>query len=356
MTDCQLEEFGSRVTGLAMKNSDVDCFAVLPLEVVQNPTEIVIHTEAVLRQNENFLNVEAIAKTKIPKVHFIHKPTNIFCDLTFSGRNAVKNSQLLQYLISSDERIRPLMFLIKYWSKINNFTGTRLMSNYCLILLVVFYLQHVNILPPIQLLQQNITEEMTDNWNTAFARSVNLNKNSDDVYTLLREFFCYYSNLHFQSNIISLYYGKLIKRKNFTDIQNISWDYEIYYENVTKNFCKALLMDSSLHFCIQDPFNHARNVGITVRKETAAIIVNHFKRAASIECETEDEFLRYLLISNTNSKDHKYNEKSKRNTKMPHYLHNLRGTKGGFRHRNTDLQKHRSRVANHFDSWVKIRK
>ncbi|XP_047520851.1 terminal uridylyltransferase cid1-like [Pieris napi] len=290
----QMEEFGSRLTGLALKNSDIDCFVNIPQDVSEHAVQLVLRTQKALLKNEKFVNINVFTKTKIPKVNFQHRKTKICCDVTFSGRGALKNSLLLQYLISSDERIRPLMFIVKYWAKINKITGRRLMSNYCLILLVVFFLQKERILPTIECLQLNVEMEETDYWNTEFARVVNLNDNQKSVYNLLGDFFRFYSTLDFENNIISLYTGDLIRRKCFANVQDILSVYEIYWVNVREHNLPGLVLDSS--FCIQDPFNHARNAGVTVKRTTAELIVQLMKNAASIyEHESDDYFLPKLL-------------------------------------------------------------
>ncbi|XP_045524611.1 terminal uridylyltransferase cid1-like [Pieris brassicae] len=292
----QLEEFGSILTGLALKNSDIDCFVNIPLDVGEDAVQLALRTHRALLKNKTFVNVKVFTKTMIPKVNFKHRETKIFCDVTFSGRGALKNSLLLQYLISSEERILPLMFIVKYWAKINKITGRYLMSNYCLILLVIFFLQTERILPTIEFLQLNVEMEETDNWNTEFARVVNLNDNPKSVYELLGEFFRFYSVLDFKNNIISLYTGDLIKRKSFANVEKIPSVYEIYWVNVMEHNLPALVLDTP--FCIQDPFNHSRNAGVTVKSQTAGCIVKLMKNAASIyEHESEDYFLRKLLNS-----------------------------------------------------------
>ncbi|XP_022113204.2 terminal uridylyltransferase cid1 [Pieris rapae] len=295
----QIEEFGSSLTGLALKNSDIDCFVNVPRDVSEDAVQLVLRTQRALLKNNKFLNINAFTKTKIPKVNFKHRKTKICCDVTFSGRGALKNSLLLQYLISSDERIPPLMFIVKYWAKINKITGRYLMSNYCLILLVVFFLQKELILPTIEFLQRNVDMEETDYWNTEFARVVNLNDNRKSVYNLLGDFFRFYSILDFENNIISLYTGDLIRRECFANDQNITSVYEMYWVNVTEHNLPALVLDSC--FCIQDPFNHSRNAGVTVKRHTAEFIVQLMKNAASIyERESDNYFLPNLLNSMKN--------------------------------------------------------
>ncbi|CAK1543299.1 unnamed protein product [Leptosia nina] len=290
---CQIEVFGSIMIGLAMKNSDIDCLVNLPPNLRREPIILLRETEKALSQNTKFQIVNINTKSKKPLIVVLHKHTQISCDITFSDRNCIKICDLMIYLISRDDRIRPLMLTIKYWSKIYDLTGNKKMKNFCLQLLIVFYLQQKEILPSIKSLQQNIEEEITGLWNTAFARPISYsNDDTETVYTLLGGFFQYYSNFDFKNNIISLYLGHLIHR---TDFEKRHYnEYNLYYNNIRQHLCKPLCTNSFV--CVQDPFNHDRNSAITILPHVAMEIVNTFNVAASIyKNENEQDFLKKLL-------------------------------------------------------------
>ncbi|CAH3974890.1 poly(A) RNA polymerase cid11-like [Pieris brassicae] len=293
----KLEVFGSVVTGLALRSSDVDCLVNLPPWLDMPRADFVIEARKILQRNRKFQNIFAITKAKVPIVQFTYVPTNTHCDVSFSTRAAVKNSKLLEYLILSDERILTLMVLVKYWSKIQCFTGMNLMSSYSLTLLFLFYLQQKNILPSIRSLQQNVTEDIEDNWNTAFSHSVSKSSNNDSLYTLFGGFLKYYENFNFKKYVISLYTGTLIDREKFKSLENLPEEFELYKINVTRNICQPLRIDTMM--CIQDPFNHSRNCGVSVHPKLALRIIHLFSSAVKIyESETEAIFLKKLLHTN----------------------------------------------------------
>ncbi|CAK1543300.1 unnamed protein product [Leptosia nina] len=289
-----LEVFGSIVTGLALRSSDVDCLVNLPPWLDMPRASFVIEARKILRRNNRFQKIFAITKAKVPIVQFEYAPTRTRCDVSFSTRAAVVNSKLLEYLIFCDERILPFAILVKYWSKIQHFTGTNLMSSYSLILLVLFYLQQKHILPPIMAIQHNIQEHIVDNWNTAFEKTITKSNNNESLYTLFGGFFKYYEGLNFKKHVISLYTGELIDREKFSTLESIPEEFYLYKKNVSKNISQPLRLDTTM--CIQDPFNHGRNCAVGIYFKLAQKIIGLFDRASVIyETEPESSFLRTLL-------------------------------------------------------------
>ncbi|XP_038212392.1 poly(A) RNA polymerase, mitochondrial isoform X2 [Zerene cesonia] len=294
---CQFEVFGSVVTGLALKNSDLDLLCHLRPWFNQPRAVYVIQARKILKSySTRFRNVLAITKAKVPIVKFYHIPTQRRCDLSFSGPLAAHNSQLLEYYMLSDERVLQLALIVKYWSKIHHFTGENLMPNYCLTLLVVFYLQQKNILCPFISLQQKDDVRIVDVWNTAFTRIPNKCDTTESLYSLLGGFFKYYHNLKFDQCVISLYTGRLIEREKFSDIQSVPQEYESYCANVRSELCQPIRLDTCM--CVQDPITHSRNCAVAVHPKLAERIIDLFKNAVDLyDKESSNNFLRNLLYT-----------------------------------------------------------
>jgi hypothetical protein len=75
----------------------------------------------------------------------------LFCFVVFFlVRLALRNTFLLQ-LCAADLRVRLLVFAVRYWGKWKQVAGNQncgpRLSNYCLSMLVVFYLMNTN--PPV---------------------------------------------------------------------------------------------------------------------------------------------------------------------------------------------------------------
>lgn len=234
----------------------------------------------------------AIGEAKIPIVKFYHIPTQRQCDVSFNSPQSIENSKLLAYFVQLDYRVKSLAILIKYWAKLHGLTGTNLMPNYAMILLVVFYLQQKSILPPVHSLQSN--EFILDNWNVAFDDVRFASGNTDTLYVLLGGFFLYYKDFNYDKFIISLYLGKPISKESFSTVGNEPPEYRLYKENLQNNKCKPLRTDSLI--CLQDPFDHSRNCTVAVYARLANKLFSYISLGATAyEIEESDTFLRAIL-------------------------------------------------------------
>eukprot|EP00516_Mucochytrium_quahogii_P002462 CAMPEP_0203765666 /NCGR_PEP_ID=MMETSP0098-20131031/18536_1 /ASSEMBLY_ACC=CAM_ASM_000208 /TAXON_ID=96639 /ORGANISM=" , Strain NY0313808BC1" /LENGTH=1101 /DNA_ID=CAMNT_0050661939 /DNA_START=625 /DNA_END=3927 /DNA_ORIENTATION=- len=174
---CQarLVPFGSSVNNFGSIESDLDiCLVLFPKgstwpaaihedECTQQqgapPAEKAVNDlAAALRDTPEFDQVDDSRKTaRIPILQFrnLH-PEEIECDICVDNRLAIRNTLLLRTYSMIDPRVRQMVYLVKVWSKkrdINN-PAQRTLSSYGYILLILHFLQHleVPILPPLQAL------------------------------------------------------------------------------------------------------------------------------------------------------------------------------------------------------------
>lgn len=59
-------------------------------------------------------------------------------------RLALRNTELIRFFVTSDRRIRHLVYVIRCWAKMAGVSGSKgsTLTNYALTLLVIFYLQN----------------------------------------------------------------------------------------------------------------------------------------------------------------------------------------------------------------------
>lgn len=287
--------FGSIITGLGIRTSDVDCYVSLPRWVRTPPHKIVYKAKHTLMTQENiFAELFAIPMAKVPIVKFYHVPTGRHCDVSFKSPSGVQNSKLIAYLLHMDKRALPLAILIKYWSKVHNLTGTNLMPNYSLMLLVIFYLQQVNVLPSVLILQDSVTEDVVDNWDTAFREITNYKStNNSSLYELIGGFFQYYKNFDFASNVVSPYLGTPVAREIFKKLEDVPFEFSLYKHNVQSGLCPNLKIDTRM--CIQDPFDHSRNCCVAIFPKLAEKFTALFQNACKIFQEDKNNFLTGIL-------------------------------------------------------------
>lgn len=291
-----MNPFGSIVIGLGIRTSDVDCYVSFPPQSNANRSQGVVYkARYLLSQHREFTELFAIPRAKVPILKFYHLPTGRHCDLSFKSPSGVRNSQLQATLLHMDQRGIPLAVLIKYWSKVHNFTGTNLLPNYALTLLVVFYLQQVNMLPAVFNLQKYMQAHMVDGWNTAFDESMTFETdNKDSLYELLGGFFDYYSKFDFSHWIISPYLGCTVNKETFQRLDNVPDEFRLYKHNVRSKMCRPLRLDSQM--CIQDPFDHSRNCSVAVYPALFNKICAFIKDASKRFADTSsDHFLKLIL-------------------------------------------------------------
>ncbi|XP_067869411.1 speckle targeted PIP5K1A-regulated poly(A) polymerase [Heterodontus francisci] len=166
--------------------------------------------------------VQAVTSARLPVVKFIHKESGLQGDISINNRLAVRNTMFLQLSASMDQRVRPLVYAVRYWAKQkqlagNPFGGGPLMNNYAVTLLVVFFLQNRTppVLPTVNHLKELADEDdqcIIDGWNCTFPSDhskIEPSANSERLCVLLAEFYKFYSQFDFAGTVISLSEGKV---------------------------------------------------------------------------------------------------------------------------------------------------
>ncbi|KDR09603.1 uncharacterized protein LOC110838598 [Zootermopsis nevadensis] len=200
---CKAIPFGSRVSGLALHDSDLDVFldtgdmyggkqnqesAIQELIVSSTGNRLINHPEC--------CNVQEIRNARTPIVKFFYKPIETQCDVAFSHGLGCENTMLIKFYLSLDPRVRPVIIFLKHWAHIHQLIGQSKITNYALAWLVIFYLQKVSGfgLPTVRVLHKlhKGPEKLIAGWECSF----NVNKlkiprinNSQRILQLLHGFF-----------------------------------------------------------------------------------------------------------------------------------------------------------------------
>ncbi|XP_072929550.1 speckle targeted PIP5K1A-regulated poly(A) polymerase-like isoform X2 [Epargyreus clarus] len=290
---CVVKPFGSVVTKLALKSSDLDCIVDVrppedPIQCVEKAFHFLSNTET------QFQVVSKKTHTKVPCMRIFHKGMNKYCDISFSSPIAVEVASLFAYLLDID-KTRSLALLLKYWSKVHKIAGTQLLPNSALTILLIVFLQRENILPPIAMLQKNVPPVMMDGWNVAFERINYESNTTKSIYQLLGEFFEFYSEFKFVNLLISPYLGGFVDRKCFSNINTVPPEFELYEErNATGD--RGTIAVQGCIVCVQCPFDHSRNIAIAVKPPLAHRIIQCFREAAaSYRKYPKHDFLKSIL-------------------------------------------------------------
>ncbi|XP_044728381.1 speckle targeted PIP5K1A-regulated poly(A) polymerase-like [Chrysoperla carnea] len=288
---CRAMPFGSTITGLAFKWAELDVF-IQNINIPDNATndsgtiaQYITQSKIALQRTGSLYSIQE-KQSKYLNTQYIrctHESTKIICNIYFKNALGVCNSNLVYFLLNSDVRLRPMMMVIKYWAKINDIAGPKKISNYALVMLLIFYLQQnpKPILPNISMLQDPFFEKIINGWNAGYNNKFNFQTLNDySIPYLLHGFFEFYSTYDFLTQVLSPFTGTSISKTMFhnaNELDNILW---LYKKNFLSNHCTKLEVDYLM--CIQDPFEHNHNLTKPVNLTTIKVFQQCCTSAALI--------------------------------------------------------------------------
>lgn len=202
--------------------SDIDLSAASPAEVLELVATIL------RRCVPSVHNVQVVSSARLPVAKFHYRKLNLQGDITINNRLAVRNTRFLQLCSGLDDRLRPLVYTIRYWAKQKQLAGNSsgagpLLNNYALTLLIIFFLQNCDppVLPTVDQLKHMACEEeecVIEGWDCTFPSqpiAVPPSKNKEDLCTLLASFFSFYAVFDFAGSVISVREGRALPVTDF---------------------------------------------------------------------------------------------------------------------------------------------
>ncbi|KAL7047248.1 hypothetical protein ACKWTF_002843 [Chironomus riparius] len=293
--------FGSTLTGLDFHGSDLDYYVKLKTTPSHNDEirQLIGRAAKLTRysQGKEFQIICMIQNARVPIIRLLHKSTKITCDVNFSSKFGYYNSYFIGHVLGYDRRIKELAVILKLWSKTQKLAQQLIISNYCLMMLMIFYLQNAEnpLLDTIINNQRSRSPLILDTkykWNFYFNDTINNTKNNKlSLRELLCGFFEFYDKINYNEYVVSLYTGNLIPRKSFdnnTDLQD-------YRNTVKTHNLTALKADSPGMFVVQDGFELNLNIGIKNKKHSE-MFFELIKLSSKKSEELKDKPFAELLI------------------------------------------------------------
>ncbi|XP_044011521.1 speckle targeted PIP5K1A-regulated poly(A) polymerase-like [Aphidius gifuensis] len=263
--------FGSSTTGLALIGSDLDVFYDINQPIYNDDDEqfkiryengernlwtpklIFREVKSLLYKHRTaYQTIVPIPQAKIPVIKFHHVSTNTDVDLSFKDGLGSCNSKMIKFFLTLDKRIKPLIVIIKYWAKKLELTGSGRITNYSIVMMILFYLQQNNIslIPTIKALQINCPPVIYKNWLVSFDSNFKINNDNctKNIPQLLCGFFKFYSEFNFATKIICPYDGISLLRNDFKKLHD---------SNKNVNY-ELLRLDTVA--CLQDPIQLNFNI------------------------------------------------------------------------------------------------
>lgn len=255
---------------------------LIPAQIRQmSPLDLVKTVHRMLgKHQQHFAEFSVVNSKRHPIVRFCHVSTGISCDLSVRDPSVLQNTELLK-LYASDTRTRLLLFTVRYWAKrkqlVNTRDTTHKLSNYCLSMLVLYYLASecgAGLLPPVHKLQElaerrqkkdGVKRNLPDHLPDTTAG------NQKTLEELLLGFFnCWVFRVGFLKS-----YVLLTQTASFCS----PWIYTAcHLSEGGYDYVKADFIDKPL--AVADPFLINKNIAIGVNAATRDLFVDEMQEAA----------------------------------------------------------------------------
>lgn len=215
--------FGSAITGLNFLGSDIDFYISLvdPPKNDSDTRSLLNKSAKIIRMPRKFHVFCRILHARVPIIKVIHLEKKIMCDINYTSGFGFLNSKFIYNVMEYDPRIKEVTLLVKLWSKVLKVNERYRLSSYCLIMMIFFYMQNLEkpMLGSIKNSQKEIVPILLPKkhgWN--FNVTNQFDKSKDNTMTsreLLVGFFEYWNSVDYENNVVSLYTGTLIPKKDF---------------------------------------------------------------------------------------------------------------------------------------------
>ncbi|KAH8235141.1 hypothetical protein KR032_009246 [Drosophila birchii] len=282
--------FGSLVTGLALKESDIDLY----LQPCDDPPmvqkQLYNKVSNFLRRSKCFADVFAIRHARVPIIRCKHLLTGLSIDINMSNPNSTYNSKFVGELMRRDERLRQLGLFLKIWAKKLKLIGHGSMTSYCLVSMIIVSLQVQHLLPSVKELQSFCPPENLCGVNYAYTLNL-VPPISAQMSTLelIKNFFVYYSTVDFQKSVVCPYLGCVLDRETTFGTPGGGFpEYEAQLqamEEAVGEPPEAFQLDRSM--CVQDPFELQHNVAKSVSQSSLCYLRQCLILAAQASCDPE---------------------------------------------------------------------
>ncbi|XP_017074170.1 uncharacterized protein LOC108109881 [Drosophila eugracilis] len=255
--------FGSLVTGLALKESDIDLYLQPCGE--QPPMfhkQLYNKVSNFLRRSKCFEDIFTIRHARVPIIRCKHQLTGLNIDINMSNPNSTYNSRFVGELMFRDERIRELSLFLKVWAKKLKLIGHGCMTSYCLITMIIVNLQVNRLIPSVKQLQSHCPPVNMSGVNYAY--SLDLTPPIPARITtleLIKNFFIYYSTVNFEKSVLSPFLGCCLDKETTLGSPGGFPEYEEQMQLVNDEVgdtTEAFQLERPM--CVQDPFELQHNV------------------------------------------------------------------------------------------------
>ncbi|KAI8824346.1 uncharacterized protein EV422DRAFT_565042 [Fimicolochytrium jonesii] len=272
--------FGSTVNGLGTRTSDVDVCLTTPWDDRINGISN-MHILATGLRKHGMVSIYTVAAAKVPICKFYDPEFHVNCDINVNNAIALRNTKLIKTYVDLDPRVRPLMLVVKYWTRqrvLNDAAKGGTLSSYCWAMMVLNFLQireppilpclHEMYFAKLKADATKVNPVIVNGVDCSFHEDVGSlkgfgEKNAETLGTLLHAFFRRYAfEFEYDTYVISVRHGRYVPKVDK------GWDVDI---ERNRRF-----------LCVEEPFNPQRNLGNSADAFSVAGLRKEFERALPI--------------------------------------------------------------------------
>ncbi|KAJ2906570.1 Poly(A) RNA polymerase cid13 [Zalerion maritima] len=243
--DIKVHLFGSSANLLCSDDSDVD----ICIETAWKDLTVCMISN--LLGSKGMEKVVCIRSAKVPIVKIWDPELHLACDMNINNTLALDNTHMVKTYVEIDERVRPLIMVTKYWTKmrvINEAGIGGTFSSYTWICLIISFLQlrKPPVLPALHQRPHQRLAAKSGKPISKFADDLNQlrgfgSKNKETLGELLFGFFRFYAyEFDYDKYALSVRLGKMVTK------EEKSWHVAI-----------------NNRLAVEEPFNTGRNLGNT---------------------------------------------------------------------------------------------
>ncbi|RLU15278.1 hypothetical protein DMN91_012272 [Ooceraea biroi] len=288
--------FGSRITGLALPNSDIDLYLNFgdentDLNVIKRRSKRI---QNCLRTNSDNWEIElTLERSRTPLIKLRHRLIGLHCDLSFTNGLSVENSKLIKSFNTAYPPCQKLILFLKKWMSLSGLSGSKAITNYALTWLVIFYLQVQYRIPSVaDLIKSHNESKIVSGWETGVGSTVPIHIPELPIDELLLGFFRYYGEFDYMHCIVCPLLGKVCYKESFTEQTSLPEAMTLYVSQMSSAKAEYFRIDSSM--CVQDPFDLAHNL----TKAVPTLMLKRFKQY----CNESVTVLHYNITLSTSQK------------------------------------------------------
>jgi DNA polymerase sigma len=215
ITDAQLEMIGGSVNGLGSDKSDIDCTLVLP----SNSSTLTWQEQLDVLKAINFNLSEAKTELRTGTVPVLRLKLNLGLeiDMNCNQMSSIEDANLLKAYATLLPNFAPLSLVVKSWAAQHDLNDTQsgYLNNYCLILMVLHYLQEKKDTKNLLLAfpEHDWLTPLSENLVSEIA----IHSTADDLGKDLLGFFAYFYHYDYENFYISIRKGKRCPRRELRE-------------------------------------------------------------------------------------------------------------------------------------------